>query len=165
ATRQAGWPESPVIHQERGRRLTAEQARAITDTEAAPMSSRTRRPLTQGIFLEEDRIVLLQNLHRLRLRNADRRAAVREPVRLPPAAIATATEEIHHIRAPLSGIAAAEAIIPARPGGRGEHPLRDRLPHRAEPRFHDPLRHRRRASCHGPRILRAQEGIVWPGDV
>src|SRR4051794_1220414 len=104
-----------MIHQERGFRLAAQQSDLVVDPEAAAMPPRASRTFAQGKPVEQDRVMLFENLDRLRFRDADTRAAVGEPVRLPPPTVPAAAEQIHNVMPVLFGIVATEAEIAAGP--------------------------------------------------
>ena len=95
---QAGRADAAVVHQERRSRLAAQQPDAV----ARRRSRRAclpgaARALAQRVLLEQDRVVLLQHLDRLRLRDADRGAAVGQPVVSQLAAVAAAAEDVHDV--------------------------------------------------------------------
>src|SRR3954453_22624054 len=106
----------------------------------------TARAFAQGIPVEHDRIMLFEDLDRLGLRDPDTRAAVGQPVGLPPAAVPATAEQVHDVMPVFFGIIPTKAEIATGAGGRCEETLWDRLPHRPESRLHDALCHLRGAS-------------------
>src|SRR3954469_16984109 len=115
------------------------------------------RAFAQGEAVEQDRVMLFKNLDRLGLRDSDARAAVGQPIRLPPPAVPAAAEQVHDVMPVFFGSVAAEAEIAAGAGRRREKTLRDRLPHRSEYRLHDALRHLRGAAGNRTWITRIEE--------
>src|SRR5262245_36071643 len=88
ATLYARRAEAAVVHHEGRARLSAQQLDLVVDAEAAALAPGTARALAQGETFEQDRIVLLQHLHRLALGDTDGGAAVGEAVVAGVAAIA-----------------------------------------------------------------------------
>src|SRR3954453_17616584 len=113
ATEQARWSDTAVIHQKRRFRLPAQQPDLVINPKAATMPPGTARAFAQGEAVEQDRVMLFENLNRLGLRDADTRAAVCQPVRLPPAAVSAAAEQVHDVMAIFFGIVTAKAEIAA----------------------------------------------------
>src|SRR4051794_33455395 len=72
--------EAPVIHDERCTRLATQDLDLIGEAETAALLAGAARPLAQGIMTVEHGIGLLHHLDRRRLRNADGRAAIAQPV-------------------------------------------------------------------------------------
>src|SRR3954452_19120676 len=87
AAEQARRSDTAVIHQKRGFRLTAQQPDPVVDPKPAAMPPGPPRASAQGKPVEQDRVMLFEDLARLRLRYPDARAAVGQPVGLPPAAV------------------------------------------------------------------------------
>src|SRR5690242_14783924 len=121
-TRRTG---AAMLHEEGRLALAAQHLHPIAHAEATAELASATGPLAQRICLEDERVTLLKDLDRLRFGDADRRAAIAEPVSRPPAAVAAAREKIHDVIAPFRRIVAAEAEIAAGAGGRGEQTLRD----------------------------------------
>src|SRR5262249_14251878 len=71
ATEKAGRSDPTVIHQKRGFRLAPQESDLVVDPETAAMPSRTSRTFAQGKPVEQDRVMLLENLDWLCLRDAD----------------------------------------------------------------------------------------------
>src|SRR3954468_641112 len=86
AAAQARRSDAAVIHQKRGFRLTAQQPDPVVDPKPATVPPSTPRAFAQGEAVEQDRIMLFENLDGLGLRDPDTRAAVAQPISLPPAA-------------------------------------------------------------------------------
>src|SRR3990172_3227030 len=97
AAQEAGGPEAAVVHHERQRGLAAPEPQPVVHAEAAPRRASAARALAERVLLEEERVALLQHLDRLGLGDADRGAAVREPVALAAPAGAAAAEEVHDV--------------------------------------------------------------------
>src|SRR5258708_8048605 len=146
AAEQARRSDAPMIHQERGFCLAAQQPDPVVDPKATAVPPGASRAFPQGEPVEQDRVMLFENLDGLGLRDPDTRAAVGQPVGLPPAAVTTAAEQIHDVMPVFLGVVAAEPEIAAGAGWRREETLRDRLPHRPEHRLHDALRDLRGAA-------------------
>src|SRR5215472_7891624 len=102
-----------MIHQERGFRLDTKQPDLVVDPKTAAVPPGAPRAFAQGEAVEQDRVMLFQNLDRLGLRDPDARAAVGQPVGLPPAAVSAAAEQVHDVMAVLFGIVAAKPEIAA----------------------------------------------------
>src|SRR3954471_11045983 len=139
AAEQSRRSDAAVIHKERGFRLTAQQSDLVVDPKPAAVPPGTARAFAQGEAVEQDRIMLFEDLDRLGLRDPDARAAVGQPVRLPPAAVPAAAEQVHDVMPVFFGIVAAKAEIAAGPSRRSEETLGDRLPHRQKYRLHGAL--------------------------
>ena len=166
AAEEAGRPHAAVVHQERQQRLAPADADPVVDAEAAARLARPARPLAQRVLLEQDRIVLLQHLGRLRLGDADGRAAVRQPVALEVAAVPAAGEHVHDVVALLQRDRSRRArgcrwCRPARRTGRRGSPARQRREHA----LRDARAHLGRAAGDGPRVARVEERVVRVGDV
>src|SRR5262252_8922481 len=76
AAEQARRPDAPMIHQERGFGLAAQQPDLVVDPEPAAMPPRAPRAFAQREAVEQDRVMLLENFDGLGLRDPDARAAV-----------------------------------------------------------------------------------------
>ncbi len=87
AAEQARRSDAPMIHQERGFRLAAQQPDPGVDPEAAAVPPGAPRAFAQGEAVEQDRVMLFEDLDGLGLRDPDTGAAVGQPVGLPPAAV------------------------------------------------------------------------------
>src|SRR4051795_10383331 len=116
AAEQARRSNTAVIHQKRGFRLTAQQPDLVVDPKAAAMPPGTTRAFAQGKPVEQDRVMLFEDLDGLGLRDPDARAAVGQPIRLPPAAVPAAAEQVHDVMPIFLGIVTAKAKIAAGPG-------------------------------------------------
>src|SRR6516164_5466089 len=114
AAEQARRSDPTVIHQERGLGLAAQQPDLVVDPKAAAVPPGAPRAFAQRKTVEQDRVMLFQNLDRLGLRDPDTRAAVGQPIGLPPAAVPAAAEQVHAVMAVLFGIIAAKSEIAAR---------------------------------------------------
>src|SRR6516225_2541760 len=97
AVEQTRRSDPPMIHQERGFRLATQQPDLVVDPEAAAVPPSTTRALPQGKPVKQDRVMLFENLNRLGLRDPDARAAVGQPIGLPPAAVPATTEQVHDV--------------------------------------------------------------------
>src|SRR3954453_16407639 len=95
AAEQARGSDAAMIHKKRGFRLTAQQPDLVVDPKPAAVPPGTARALAQGEAVEQDRIMLFADPDRLGLRDPDPRAAVCQPIRLPPAAVPAAAEQVH----------------------------------------------------------------------
>jgi len=71
AAEQARRSDQTVIHQERRFRLAAQQPDLVVDAKTAAVPPGTPRTFAQGEAVEQDRVMLFENLHRLCLRNSD----------------------------------------------------------------------------------------------
>src|SRR2546427_6257984 len=139
----------------------------IVDAEPAARQAGAARPLAQRVVLEEDRVVLLQHLGGLSLRDADGGAAVGEAVVLGAPAVPAAREDVHDVVPLLQRIEAAQGQVAAGAGGGGGQIVGDR----ARPRGGDALRDSRAgprgAAPDGPRVARGEErpgrggGLGW----
>src|ERR1700693_5145093 len=89
--------EAPMLHEERCLSLASQNFHAIAHAEAAAELAGAARALAQRIGFEQDRVALLQDFDRLRLRDADGRATVADAVPGPPAAVPAAREEVHDV--------------------------------------------------------------------
>src|SRR6516164_2292321 len=76
AAEQARRSDPTVIHQERGFSLAAQQPDLVVDPKTAAMPPGAARAFAQRKTVEQDRVMLLQDLDRLGLRDPDARAAV-----------------------------------------------------------------------------------------
>src|SRR3989442_15792882 len=117
----------------------------IVDAEPAARQAGAARPLAQRVVLEEDRVVLLQHLGGLSLRDADGGAAVGEAVVLGAPAVPAAREDVHDVVPLLQRIEAAQGQVAAGAGGGREHNPGNGPP----PRGESPLAARRGYLC-GP---------------
>src|SRR3954451_22133769 len=149
-----------MIHQERGCRLATQQSDLVVDPKAAAMPPGAPRAFAQGEAVEKDRVMLFENLDGLGLRDADTRAAVGQPVGLPPAAVPAAAEQVHDVMPVFFGVVAAEPEIAAGAGRRRKETLRYRLSHRAEHRLHDALSHLGSAAGDRAGIAGIEKGAV-----
>src|SRR3989442_15537566 len=91
----------------------------IVDAEPAARQAGAARPLAQRVVLEEDRVVLLQHLGGLSLRDADGGAAVGEAVVLCAPAVPGAREDVHDVVPLLQRIEAPPGQVVAGAGGGG----------------------------------------------
>src|SRR2546426_12490032 len=91
----------------------------IVDAEPAARQAGAARPLAQRVVLEEDRVVLLQYLGGLGLRDADGGAAVGEAVVLGAPAVPAAREDVHDVVPLLQRIEATQRQVAAGAGGGG----------------------------------------------
>src|SRR5881409_541256 len=89
----------------------------IVDAEPAARQAGAARPLAQRVVLEEDRVVLLQHLGGLGLRDADGGAAVGEAVVLGAPAVPAAREDVHDVVPLLSGSKPPSVRLPLVPAG------------------------------------------------
>src|SRR5260221_9229811 len=158
-------PEAAVVHDEGRARLAPPQRDSIANAETAALAPGPGRALGERVFLEQHRVELLDNLERRRLRDADRRAAIRDAVEPGAAAITAAADQVHDIIAALLRVPAAKREIAARPRRRCEQPLWDRLDERREDRLGDALRHFRGTAGDRARIAGVKEGPVGIADV
>src|ERR1700751_5335031 len=76
AADQARRPDPPMIHEERGFCLAAQQPDLVVNPKAAAMPPSAPRAFAQGEAVEQDRVMLFENLDGLGLRDPDARAAV-----------------------------------------------------------------------------------------
>src|SRR5262252_4519143 len=127
AAEQARRSDPTVIHQERGLGLAAQQPDLVVDPEAVPVPPGAPRTFAQRKTVEQDRVMLFQNLDRLGFRDPDARAAIGQPISLPPAAVPAAAEQVHDIVPVLFGVVSAKPEIAAGAGRRREQTLRDGL--------------------------------------
>ena len=151
-------PGAAVVHHHRGRSRAASERTRVGHAEAAAPAPGPARALVQRVFLEEHWVFLLHHLDRLRLGDADGRAAVGEPVARRRAAVAAAGEEIHHVVTRPRGVGPAHGEVAGGAGGRGEEAIRYRLGERVEHGLGDALAHLRRAARDRARVLGVEEG-------
>src|SRR3989338_3683140 len=90
AAEHAGWAEAAMVHDKARRGLAAPQFDLVVETEATAMPASAGRTFAKRIAVIEHRILLLHDLDRRCLGNADRRAAVGDTVATGITAIATA---------------------------------------------------------------------------
>src|SRR3954470_10860468 len=76
-----------VVHDERRLGLAARERQAVAQAEAAAVAAGAARALGQRVLVEQDRKLLLQDLDRRRLGDADSRAAIAQPVMVDVAAV------------------------------------------------------------------------------
>ena len=73
----------------------------------APLLAGTAGSFAQCVFVEQNRIILLQHFNRLCLGNTDSRTAIGQPIQIRAAAISATTQLVHDIGTILFGIESA----------------------------------------------------------
>src|SRR5437773_11418521 len=129
----------------------------IVDAEPAARQAGAARPLAQRVVLEEDRVVLLQHLGGLGLRDADGGAAVGEAVVLGAPAVPAAREDVHDVVPLLQRIEATQRQVAAGAGGGGEQIVGNRARQRDEDALGDARAGLGGAARDGPGVGRVEE--------